>query len=68
MSRTSIGQRVRINFYFDQQMLDALRQLATVKNVSYSELIRTACRDYVVREGSLIIQGAHVVKTMAETK
>ena len=50
MSRTNVGERVRINFYFDAQIFDAMQKIAMLKNMSYSELIRVACRDYVVRE------------------
>lgn len=50
MTRTRVGDRIRVNFYFDQQVLDALRKLAELRNITYSELIRTACAEYVVRE------------------
>lgn len=50
MVRTAVGSRVRINFYFDEQVFEALRKIAVLKNVTYSELIRTACHEYVVRE------------------
>lgn len=50
MVRTAVGSRVRINFYFDEQVFEALRRIAVNKNVTYSELIRTACMEYVIRE------------------
>jgi metal-responsive CopG/Arc/MetJ family transcriptional regulator len=50
MSRTAVGDRIRIGFYFDTQILDALQKIAALKNTSYSELIRVACREYVIRE------------------
>jgi hypothetical protein len=50
MVRTAVGSRVRINFYFDEQVFEALKRIAVLKNVTYSELIRTACHEYVVRE------------------
>lgn len=52
MVRTAVGSRVRINFYFDEQVFEALRTIAALKNVTYSELIRTACHEYVVREAN----------------
>lgn len=68
MSRTSVGHRVRINFYFDEQMFEALRKLAVIKNVSYSELIRAACREFIVREGKAIIADGVVVRNMVSTE
>jgi hypothetical protein len=41
---------VRVNFYFDTPMFDAMRRVAALKNTTYSELIRVACREYLVRE------------------
>jgi hypothetical protein len=62
MSRTRVGERVRINFYFDSQVFEAMRKLAVLKNVTYSELIRAACREYVVREGQKAISDAAIIK------
>ena len=50
MTRTAVGTRVRVNFYFDTPMFDAMRRVAALKNTTYSELIRVACREYLVRE------------------
>ncbi len=54
MARTRMGNRERINFYFDEQVLDALKKIAVLKNTTYSELIREACWEYVVREGQKV--------------
>lgn len=61
MTRTRIGNRERINFYFDEQILEALKNLAIMKNTSYSELIRVACREYVVREGQKAINDGSII-------
>jgi hypothetical protein len=63
MVRTDVGERLRLNFYLDTPVFDSLRALALQKNTTYSELIRQACREYLVREGSraaeenILIQG-----------
>lgn len=62
MTRTKIGDRVRINFYFDAQVFDAMKKIALLKNVTYSEGIRTACREYVVREGQKAIDSGQIIK------
>ena len=62
MTRTRVGQRERINFYFDTNVLDALRKLAELKGSTYSELIRVACREYVVREGTKALEDATTIK------
>lgn len=62
MTRTRVGDRERINFYFDKQVLEALKKLATLKNTTYSELIRVAAREYVVREGTKAIADGSIIK------
>lgn len=62
MTRTRVGDRERINFYFDKHVLEALKKLATLKNTTYSELIRVAAREYVVREGAKAIADGTIIK------
>lgn len=47
MVRSYAGDRERINFYLDREILDGLKKLAALTNTTYSELIRQACREYV---------------------
>lgn len=49
MVRSYTGDRERINFYLDKEILDGLKTLATLTNTTYSELIRQACREYIAR-------------------
>jgi metal-responsive CopG/Arc/MetJ family transcriptional regulator len=62
MTRTRVGDRDRINFYFDKQVLEALKKLAALKNTTYSELIRVAVRKYVVEEGMRAIADGTIIK------
>ena len=64
MTRTKIGDRVRVNFYFDSQVFEAMQIIARIKNTTYSELIRTACREYVVREAAAAASSAQMIKDL----
>jgi predicted transcriptional regulator len=62
MVRTDVGDRSRLNFYLDNQVFDSLRSLALQRNTTYSELIRQACREYLVREGSKTAEENQTIK------
>jgi hypothetical protein len=62
MTRIKVGERVRINFYFDEEVFDAIKKIALIKNLTYSEAIRNACREYVVREAPAAIESAKLIK------
>lgn len=66
MTRTDVGQRERVNFYMDTQILDGLKKLAQLKNMTYSELIRQACREYVVREGARAIADQQTIRSIGQ--
>lgn len=66
MTRTSVGNRERVNFYFDKQIFEAMKKLAELKNLSYSELIRIACREYVVREGQKAIAEGKTIREIVK--
>lgn len=46
---------IKVNLYFQPQVLEAIKRVAHVKGTTYSELIRTACREYALREGGKIV-------------
>lgn len=52
MSRTSVGNRSHVHFYLDEQIFEGMKLVAARRNTTYSELIRTACREYLVREAA----------------
>ena len=41
---------VRVNVFLTNKTLRALKMLANRRGTSYSELVRTACHEYVIRE------------------
>ncbi len=57
MTRPSTGKS-KINIYVDDRMLEALRRIGAARGVTYSELIRDACRKYVFAEGGKVVQEA----------
>jgi hypothetical protein len=61
MTRPRIGDRLRINFYFDAQIFEAMQKIAALQNTTYSELIRVACREYVIREAPGVMRGASAI-------
>lgn len=64
MTRASAGND-KINIYFNAQVLAALKRLALARGTTYSELIREACREYVLREGPKVLGEVKAVKEMA---
>ena len=44
------SNNIRVNVFIPAKTLKALRTLAARRGTSYSELVRTACRDYAVTE------------------
>jgi predicted transcriptional regulator len=49
MVRAYEGNRERVNFYCDDDIVVALKRLAFLQNTTYSELLRQAAREYVAR-------------------
>lgn len=65
MTRAPAGNQ-KINIYFNEKVLDALRKMALAKGTTYSELIREACRGYVLKHGPDVITDARAIKEIAK--
>lgn len=65
MVRTAVGSRERVNLYLDRELFIGLKGLASLKNMTYSELIRRACYDYILAEGPKALAAT---ETMREVK
>jgi len=48
--------RTKVNTWMDDTTLEALRRIGAVRGVTYSELIRQATREFVLREGGKVVQ------------
>lgn len=64
MPRDSAGNS-KINIYFNDKVLEALKRLARARGTTYSELIREASKEFVLREGPKILEEVKAVKEMA---
>lgn len=65
MTRVSAGND-KINIYFNAQVLAALKRMALARGTTYSELIREACREFVLQEGPKVMGEVRAVKEMAK--
>lgn len=64
MTRAPAGN-VKINIYFSEQVLEALRAMARKRGTTYSELIREACRAYTLKEGPRVVEEARTIKELS---
>lgn len=65
MTRSTAGN-TKINIYFNAQVLSALKRLALARGTTYSELIREATRDFVLKEGPKVLGELKAVKEMGK--
>lgn len=45
-----MADKVKVNIYMSPQMLEALKRLAAMQDVPYAEVVRAACRTYIVEQ------------------
>jgi predicted DNA binding CopG/RHH family protein len=65
MTRASAGND-KINIYFNAQVLAALKRLALARGTTYSELIREACWEYVLRQVPKVLGEVKAVKAVKD--
>lgn len=63
MTRAAAGNS-KINIYFNDRVLEALRKLARLQGSTYSELIRRASEEYVVKHAGKIMDTAKAVREL----
>jgi len=63
MVRTSTGQ-TRINFHIQDGVLAALKHMARIRGTSYSDLIRIACREYVLKNAQAAVNEAKAIEAV----
>lgn len=61
MTRAPAGNE-KINLYFNSQVLQAMKRLALMRGTTYSELVREACREFVLREGPKVVTDTKAIK------
>lgn len=65
MTRAPAGNE-KINIYFNSQVLAALRRIALARGTTYSELVREACREFVLKEGQTVVAETKAIKEAAK--
>lgn len=63
MTRAAAGNS-KINIYFNDRVLEALRKLARLQGTTYSELIRRASEEFVVKNAGKIMDTAKAVREL----
>lgn len=64
MTRTPAGNS-KINIYFNDRVLEALKHLAIARGTTYSELIRQASHEYVLKHGPKIVEDVKAIKELS---
>ena len=59
-----MADKVKVNIYMSPDMLSALKKLAAKRDVAYAELVRTACREYIVKNAAQIIDDSKAMEAM----
>lgn len=62
--RPGVGKRERINLFFDEEIVEGLKVLARLKNTTFSDLVRIACREYVLAEGQKAMTDHHMINRL----
>jgi hypothetical protein len=65
MVRTK-NDRIRLNLYFDNPVFEALRRISEARGQTYSEVIRIACRDYVLLQGGKVVKEVVTMKELTK--
>lgn len=65
MTRAPAGNE-KINLYFNSQVLQAMKRLALLRGTTYSELVREACREYVLTKGADILKDTAAIKGVSK--
>lgn len=59
-----LADKVKVNIYMSPDMLSALKKLAAKRDVAYAELVRTACRDYIIKNAGQIMDESRTMEAM----
>ena len=59
-----MAEKVKVNIYMSPDMLAVLKKLSAKREVPYAELVRTACREYIVANAATIMQDAKTFEGM----
>lgn len=60
--------RTKVNLFLQSDVLAALKKMATIRGTTYSDLVRDACRRYVVSEGAKLVKEQQQMAAMQPSK
>lgn len=58
--------RIRLNLYFDNPVFEAIRIIGSARGQTYSEVIRIACREYVLEHSGKVIKEVGTMKELTK--
>jgi hypothetical protein len=60
------NELIRLNLYFQPQVMEGLKRIARAKGTNVSELVRQACREYVLRVGGELVLESTTMKELTK--
>ncbi len=59
-----MAEKIKCNIHFPPDMLAALKKLAHARDVSYAEIVRQACRAFIVANAADILQERRAMESV----
>jgi hypothetical protein len=56
-----MSEKVKVNIYMSEDMLAALKKLAKLQDRPYAELVRVACKAFIVANAKLIAEEREIM-------
>lgn len=51
-----MADKVKTSVFFAPDMLSALKKIGKARDVGYAEIVRTACREYIVKHAATVLE------------
>lgn len=58
------SDRTKVSYYLPTKLIAALKRMAELKGTTYSDLIRQACTEFVVREAPKVMADRKAIDEM----
>jgi hypothetical protein len=59
-----MAEKIKTNIYFDPAMLRGLKKLGELRGEPYAQIVRDACREYIVRHAEKIARDAKAARAI----
>ena len=50
-----MADKIKVNIYLPPDMLQALKRLAALQDRPYAEVVRVACREYILKHADSVV-------------